>query len=161
MQMCEQRYRVKVGHVDFPSKSDPSKEPYRVYAFRSGEPPMCTCFPFLTARKKAAKANGIPTNEALGTCRHIKQVMAETCCWTEEDRLDGGYRYDGICPRCGGPLVDDTGHTADEREVVIGDLVALRAKFSAPPEREPEQGTVGGNADELAALLTQLSKESA
>lgn len=152
--MCKQRYDVMTSHVDFESASNPEKT-YRVYAFRDGEVPMCTCFPFLTARKKAAKANGIPTNEALGTCKHLKQVMAETCQWTERDGHGGaiGYAYDDTCPNCGGPVVDTDSHapSADDRANIIESLASLHAEMEKDDPSFPDPERIVEKLSRLAA----------
>lgn len=113
MQLCRVRRNATIKPLEFGSKSNPSKDPYVVYLFRQDkehkvEAPLCTCMPFMTGRKKLAKAEGIDNlDEVFFDCSHIKKAKADTCDWTEFDAEFPGYVYDGKCPKCGGPTVDD------------------------------------------------------
>ena len=64
--------------------------------------------PFLTGRKKEGKRLGIENlDEVFFACSHIKEGFETTCDWTEFDADKPGYVYDGSCPKCGGPVVED------------------------------------------------------
>lgn len=143
MQVCKQRQDVADGHVDFPSKTRPDKPPYRVYAFRPGGMPMCTCMPFLTSRKKAwtaagGKASGKGVDEFLGTCSHIKKVFKDTCQW---DETKGGATINGVCPECGGPVVDvdENRQKVEAPDDPVAAILATQARLrgEAPPEPTP------------------------
>lgn len=131
MQMCENRARARDG-IEYESKSNPDKV-YKAYAFRADELPMCTCFAFLTGRKKEAKRLGVATNDISYHCSHLKDLYAHVCTWHEDDPTDGGLQVNGRCPRCGSPTVDDD----EEIDDPMARLLALRAENQPPPPPKP------------------------
>ncbi len=153
MQVCKERHLISKSHYAFPSKSDPTKKPYKVYAFREGEPTMCTCYPFLTGRAREAKKLGVTVDKIDWTCSHIKRLMAKTCDWKQETEAD--YQWSQKCPKCGDELIDDDKITLpDDREGQIDDLRALL--------RELEEAEKDANVDanDSASQLLDLMKGS-
>lgn len=139
-QVCKQRYEVATVGRLFPSGS--SDKVYKVTAFRPDQFPFCNCMGYIMRRKKQSTAEGCHPNEIPGSCKHTDQMFAETCDWRQES--DGDYRYDGMCPKCAGPLVeegdlslpDDPASAVDDLRAVLADLRGEEAP--APlPKAEP------------------------
>lgn len=160
MQVCKERYLISKSNKPFPSKSDPSRKPYRTYAFRDGEMPMCTCLPFLTGRKREAKKLGVSVGEITYSCSHLKRVLTETCDWRQE--TDADYQWNQTCPKCGDELIDtDTYDVPDDPEGQIDDLRILLAELKGTgrvldPDPEPEAVDRGSSQDAASALLNAL-----
>lgn len=154
MQVCKNRFLISKTHRAFASKSDPSKVPYRVYAFREGQVPMCTCMPFLAGRKREAKKLGVKTSEISYHCSHLKRVFAETCDWQQLTATD--YQWSHKCPQCGDDLVDtDDVSIPDDPEGQIDDLRALLADLATPPADPGLDPGTGGDASTAAASLLE------
>lgn len=116
--MCEARYEALQNPIHYPSNSNPHGKGYSVYLYRtekSGkiQPDMCTCRPFLNGRSKAAKAAGIPADQAFFECTHIKDAKAKICDWTENDsdKRYHGFQFGNECPKCKGPIHTDAAPT--------------------------------------------------
>lgn len=170
-QVCQNRYLISKGHRPFVSKSDPTKKPYKAYAFRPlPELPMCTCMPFLTGRKKQAKALNQPVGETVFSCSHLKRLFAETCDYIQTSTDE--YQWSGKCPKCGDPLVDtDQVDMPDDPDAQVDDLRKMLAELQgiAPPvtvhNPEPEPTPVAtaadpGNQAAVNDLLDDLRKLS-
>lgn len=152
MQICRERYLISRSHVAYPSKSDPTKKPYKVYAFRDGEFPLCTCYPFLTGRVKKAKALGVPVAEVEHTCSHIKKLLGNVCDWKQETEDD--YQWNQKCPKCGSELVNtDDIDLPDDRDGQIDDLRALLRDFEA--QEHPDANV---DSSQSAQALLDLMK---
>lgn len=155
MQICRERYLISRSHVAYPSKSDPTKKPYKVYAFRDGEFPMCTCYPFLTGRVKKAKQLGVPVAEVEHTCSHIKKLLGNVCDWKQETEDD--YQWDQRCPKCGEGLVNtDDIDLPDDREGQIEDLRNLLKSLDAGDDDDLQPGDATDS--EAASKLLDLMK---
>lgn len=144
-QVCAQRNHAATEGVSFPSKS--SDKVYKVTAYRPNEFPFCSCPSYIFGRSKKAKemqAEGIDIhqNEVPGSCKHLEQVLRDVCDWRQE--ADSDYQYDGLCPKCAGPVVeegetelpDDPVHAVDDLRAMLADLAGEEAP--APlPKAEP------------------------
>lgn len=136
MQVCAQRNRVATEGRLFPS--DSSDRVYKVTAFREDEWPFCNCMGFIMRRKKNATAEGTHPNETPGSCKHTEIVFKETCDWKQE--TDEQYQFDGLCPKCHGPLVEegdqvlpeDPTHAVDDLRSVLADLAGEEAPAPLP-----------------------------
>lgn len=137
MQMCETRWLISKQFKPYPSSSNPNKL-YRLYVWddQNGKYPLCTCMPYLTGRKRKAVELGVPINRDVEyVCSHQREFWADVaagviCDWKQDTTND--YRYDGHCPKCGGPIVDTevaNVQIPDDPEGKIADLKALLDEF--------------------------------
>lgn len=155
MQICTERYLISKSHKPYPSKSSPTKRPYRVYAFRDGEPAICTCYPFLTGRKKKAQAEGTAVTQTEFSCSHLKKLYANTCDWIQV--TDDDYQWDQRCPKCGEGLVNtDDIDLPDDREGQIEDLRNLLKSLDAGDDDDLQPGDATDS--EAASKLLDLMK---
>lgn len=139
-QICAQRKTVATEGVRFPSSS--SDKVYKVTAYRPDEFPFCSCPSYIFSRSKIAKAEGVHQNTIPGTCKHLEQVLSDTCDWRQESEEQ--YRFDSLCPKCGGPVVEEGSYEIPEDPTLaVDDLRALMADLAgeeapAPlPKAEP------------------------
>lgn len=143
MQVCKQRYEVMTGGRLFPSSS--SDKVYKVTAYRPNEFAFCSCPSYIFSRSKQAKKEGVHQNTIPGSCKHLDETLRVTCDWIQE--RTGDYRYDEVCPKCGGPLVDtDTAMIPDDPDMSIDDLRAmlaeLRGEEAPAPLPKPQEFVV-------------------
>jgi hypothetical protein len=138
MQRCRQMSDIAREGVKFQSESSAGKE-YHAFAFRLDEMDFCPCIAFVMARNKEAKRlglkdKGISAAGLASDCKHLKEIRRVTCQWTQRD--EGEYRWDGTCPKCGGPLVEEgrpmipDGAGTDH----VDDLKTLLAELKGAPE---------------------------
>lgn len=163
MQMCQARFEIAHSHAEYPSKSNPDKK-YNTYIFREvGN--TCTCFPFLTGRKKLVKNGGSDDEVRNFTCSHVKHLLANTCDWVQQPSDD--YEFSGKCPKCGGPVVDADGLIAPDTDATIADLRALFAELrAASPDTSTTVETVAvtevtpaKSNDKVSGLLALLAQQ--
>lgn len=91
--------------------------------------------PFLTGRKKAAKAAGTIVDETFFACSHIKKAQADTCDWSENDAQFPGARIDSTCPKCKRPTVEQGSGAAvlvanDDKRAQLEAARQLRAELT-------------------------------
>lgn len=135
-QICAQRHKVATEGILFPSKS--SDKVYKVTAFRPNEFPFCSCPAYIFSRSKEAKKEGVHQNTIPGSCKHLTQVLDSACDWRQE--TDEQYRFDGLCPKCHGPLVeegdyalpDDPVHAVDDLRALLADMKGEEAPAPLP-----------------------------
>jgi hypothetical protein len=168
-QVCAQRHKVATEGILFPSKS--SDKVYKVTAFRPGEFPFCSCPSYIFSRSKEAKKEGVHQNTIPGTCKHLESVLASACDWRQE--TEEQYQFNGICPKCAGPLVEEgTYEIPDDPAHAVDDLRAMLAEINgedapAPlPKPQPytieftmtTKHTVEVEALDASAALTTFSE---
>jgi hypothetical protein len=124
MQICKARYDLSQG-IDVWGSGN---KPYRVIAFRKGEFPFCSCPSYVYKRAKAAREEGVDQRTMSWSCKHLDQILPNACAWQQERPED--YRYNDICPACGGPLVDVGDGTGDDQPADPQDLKRLLEELS-------------------------------
>lgn len=136
MQICRQMADVAQKHRHFPSKS--SDRVYRVYMFHPNELPFCNCPAFIFGRSRKAKAEGIDPRLVPHTCKHTEKVDRETCQWRQQSGAE--YRFDGTCPNCGGPVVEEGEITYPKDPATnVDDLIALRNELLGIEPPDPNE----------------------
>ena len=139
MQICGQMAEVARNKPLFPSKS--SDKVYQVYMFRRNELPFCNCPAFIFGRSKKAKAEGVDPRLVPHTCKHTQAVEKRTCQWRQE--MPGDYRFDGTCPNCGGPVVEEGEvEYPKDPKTSVDDLVALRNELLGITPPDPTEAVV-------------------
>lgn len=105
---CEQN-----APMEFQVESSSSDTTYRVRAFLpDSEPPTCFCTSYAIKRNRAGGLDAVRELHVKGktvTCKHVDQVLRETCPWTEENKVK--QTIPGVCPLCGDSTTDDSNTT--------------------------------------------------
>lgn len=142
MQICAKRAIAAEGIV-FPSQSGP--KPHKAYAWKEDAPELngcfCSCQAFIFGRSKIAKAENSTPQEVTFVCKHLQQVFDNYCGWRQTS--EGDYRFDRICPDCGGEVIDtDDQMVPTDTAGAVNDLQRMLAEMSGeepPPLLDPER----------------------
>jgi hypothetical protein len=170
MQRCKQ-----MTSEFYPVASDTNADKvYEVRLWTPGVLPSCTCVGFATKRTKLANQLGGGTpgagkGLAKGTaawCKHLTYVEKTVCHW--EQKTDADFSFDGTCPKCGGPVVDDNDVSTPTGDAALADLLALRNELAGEPVKVstvqtvttasiPAPGPKLSVADAAAALIKEMT----
>lgn len=163
MQVCKQRHTLATTGRLFPSSS--SDKVYKVTAYVPNQFDFCSCPSYIFSRSKVAKAEGVHQNTIPGSCKHLDQSLREACDWIQ--KTDADYRFDQLCPKCHGELVDDGDiEIPDDETAAIDDLRALMANLAGeeapPPLPKPQEFCVDYTVTKTyRARLTTMTAEEA
>jgi hypothetical protein len=145
----------------YPVRSGSSTRTYLVTLFRPDELPACTCISFATRRNKEANrlGGGLPgagaglAYKAKVSCKHIDEVRATTCTWQAQ-----GEDAPGSCPRCGGPVVEETAPRLPAgRGPVTPETPASQPEVPAT-ERAQERPRPAASSEGADAAASELAK---